>query len=234
VIFDECVFPFTELHSNVGAHLHCEINLLPSHLLPLSNIDPRGQNNTTDLLLQHGLTLVSNCANSRAFSGHVQDIGAGTGENLVDTATEDDSAQESAAKPGVSAGSASGSLSEPTQVQGSKSLSAQELSGRRSTRDLGLQSASVAEDIRSSQLQSLDTRHTHAGSSNEQGSELRSSASSGSAAEETNMLRPRTRLQDGIWKEKKFTDGTVCYGCAATARPGIRLGTLYCLTMSRM
>jgi hypothetical protein len=71
VIFDEGVFPFTELHSNAGARLHAEINLLPSHLLPLSNIDPRGQNNIVDLLLQNGLTPVSNYENFGEFGGHL-------------------------------------------------------------------------------------------------------------------------------------------------------------------
>jgi hypothetical protein len=33
VIFDENVFPFAHLHSNVGAHLQTEINLLPPTLL---------------------------------------------------------------------------------------------------------------------------------------------------------------------------------------------------------
>jgi hypothetical protein len=42
--------------------------------------------------------------------------------------------------------------------------------------------------------------------------------SSVSVAEETNTLRARTRLQDGIRKEKKFTDGTVRYECVATAK----------------
>jgi hypothetical protein len=33
---------------------------------------------------------------------------------------------------------------------------------------------------------------------------------------EPQALRLRTRLQDGIRKEKKFTDGTIRYGCSAT------------------
>jgi hypothetical protein len=34
IIFDEGVFSFMELHSNVGARLRDEINLLPGHLVP--------------------------------------------------------------------------------------------------------------------------------------------------------------------------------------------------------
>jgi hypothetical protein len=33
-VFDESVFPFAALHSNVGAVLKAEINLLPLHLQP--------------------------------------------------------------------------------------------------------------------------------------------------------------------------------------------------------
>jgi hypothetical protein len=33
VVFDENVFPFSEMHSNAGAHLRQEILLLPNHLL---------------------------------------------------------------------------------------------------------------------------------------------------------------------------------------------------------
>jgi hypothetical protein len=48
VIFDE-VFPFTELHSNVGARLRADINLLPTSLLPSPNFDNGG--NFTQLTL---------------------------------------------------------------------------------------------------------------------------------------------------------------------------------------
>ena len=34
VIFDESIFPFSELHENAGARLRKEIFLLPDHLLP--------------------------------------------------------------------------------------------------------------------------------------------------------------------------------------------------------
>jgi hypothetical protein len=43
VVFDEAVFPFSELHANAGAHLRAEINLLPSTLLPSSNFENMGQ-----------------------------------------------------------------------------------------------------------------------------------------------------------------------------------------------
>jgi len=51
VVFDENIFPFSELHANAGVRLRAEINLLPGHLLnmpeiPLSTIthDPNTVN----------------------------------------------------------------------------------------------------------------------------------------------------------------------------------------------
>jgi hypothetical protein len=63
-------------------------------------------------------------------------------------------------------------------------------------------------------------RHPHVDLGSKQGREVESfapSVPSGSIAEDTNTLRPQTRLQDGIRKEKKFIDGTACYKCIATA-----------------
>jgi hypothetical protein len=36
IVFDEVVFPFAALHSNAGARLREEINLLPLNLQPLN------------------------------------------------------------------------------------------------------------------------------------------------------------------------------------------------------
>jgi hypothetical protein len=34
IVFDETIFPFASLHSNIGARLRAEINLLPLNLQP--------------------------------------------------------------------------------------------------------------------------------------------------------------------------------------------------------
>jgi hypothetical protein len=89
---------------------------------------------------------------------------------------------------------------------------------------------SAAKDTGPSQLQSPDMRHPHVDLGSKQGIEVESSAPSvpyGSIAEDTNTLRPQTRLQDGIRKEKKFIDGTARYECIATAEePGDLMTTL--------
>jgi hypothetical protein len=61
IVFDEDVFPFAELHSNVGARLRTRINLLPSTLLPSSNFDDRGHCQ----LLSNNPTIATNVESSQ-------------------------------------------------------------------------------------------------------------------------------------------------------------------------
>jgi hypothetical protein len=42
VVFDENIFPFSELHSNAGAHLRAELLLLPPELLAFTRFDQGG------------------------------------------------------------------------------------------------------------------------------------------------------------------------------------------------
>jgi hypothetical protein len=71
VIFDETVFPFAELHSNAGARLSTEINLLPSTLLPSSNFDNREYCQISDLLLPNNPTIATNVEPSQAADNDV-------------------------------------------------------------------------------------------------------------------------------------------------------------------
>jgi hypothetical protein len=72
VVFDEAIFPFAELHSNAGAQLRTEINLLPCTLLPSSNFDNRGHCQTTDLLLSTNPTIATNVEPSQDADNDVQ------------------------------------------------------------------------------------------------------------------------------------------------------------------
>jgi hypothetical protein len=62
VIFDEQVFSFMELQSNAGARLRTEIGLLPSHLVPSSNIEPK-EYDTIDPSLLMSQNHVTNAVN---------------------------------------------------------------------------------------------------------------------------------------------------------------------------
>jgi hypothetical protein len=73
VIFGEQVFPFMELHSNAGARLRTEISLLPSHLVPSSNIEPK-EYDTTDPSLLMSQNHVTNAVNFGDNCESVQEI----------------------------------------------------------------------------------------------------------------------------------------------------------------
>jgi hypothetical protein len=72
VVFDEVVFPFAGLHSNAGARLRTEINLLPSTLLPSSNFNNRGRCQTTDLLLSNNPTIATDVEPSQDAATNVE------------------------------------------------------------------------------------------------------------------------------------------------------------------
>jgi hypothetical protein len=72
VVFDEVVFPFAGLHSNAGARLRTEINLLPSTLLPSSNFNNRGRCQTADLLLSNNPTIATDVEPSQDAATNVE------------------------------------------------------------------------------------------------------------------------------------------------------------------
>jgi hypothetical protein len=75
VVFDEAIFPFTELHSNAGAQLRTEINLLPSTLLPSSNAENREFCQTADSLLSNNPSIATNAESSQDADTEVEVTG---------------------------------------------------------------------------------------------------------------------------------------------------------------
>jgi hypothetical protein len=74
-VFDETVFPFAELHSNAGARLRTEINLLPSTLLPSSNIENRELCPTADSILSNNPLVATDVESSQDADNCVQVTG---------------------------------------------------------------------------------------------------------------------------------------------------------------
>jgi hypothetical protein len=116
VIFDEKIFSFTELHSNVGDRLPAEINLLLIHLLPSSSVDPRGTNFTSDQTLQNNLAPVPNSEDSRVYGCHLQEIEGEQEGNPTKTEFELDSVSEAAVISDTTGELASGSVRQTTVV----------------------------------------------------------------------------------------------------------------------
>lgn len=201
VIFDENIFPFSELHANAGARLRSEINLLHPTLL-----NPGGENVADQY---------TNAANS--FSTSFDDnSGSDEGE---------DAAHEILV-PVFPIGSTTfeadrTSVSEPAPQQ----------TGGASTSGSGLtnQAPAAASPVRDSGGGSGAQQHepvtqqqgsatTPAGSSTPSDEHIMEQPQ---ATEQTQATvqeqRPHTRLQSGIRKKKVYTDGTVRYSFLTTS-----------------
>ena len=87
VIFDEHVFPFSELHANAGAKLREEINLIPTHLMHPSYF-PMGTTMHTDVINSSNNLPVATDENFTENNGQVDVFAAeGSGaEHEVDPA----------------------------------------------------------------------------------------------------------------------------------------------------
>jgi hypothetical protein len=209
-----------ELHSNAGAHLRDEINLLPDHLVPSSNFDPKG-NNAADQSLQLLQNFVPNADNSGENCEPMQ-----VSEAIIPSAEhEDDPAPKSAAIAAIPEESTSGSGATPTPG-GSRQESKGDVQDSRETPlDLGHMHVLPGESTPARGTPSgsghMPSGRSSPGSAPQslcgQG-ELLGSSTPGtiSTALDRGPARPRTRLQDGIRKEKKITDGTIRYDYSAT------------------
>ena len=186
VVFDEKIFPFSELHENAGARLRTEVKSLPS----LFSFEPGG------IAVGDQST---NCPLELA-NDTVADTEQSTEQNDQDHAISDGppGAEHEADSSGGAGGSASGSA--PTTAEAP--------------------SAGVPIQVPPATSPSGKGRHTHGTSTDDthQATEPAPVTASDSSAHNsaTNQPvasdRPRTRLQDGIRKEKVYTDGTVKYG----------------------
>jgi hypothetical protein len=232
VIFDKETFPFTELHANAGARLRAKISLLPEYLLLSSNFEPMGTN-TTDQSLEVTQNYVPNNVISGVTCEHIHDIGrnphgAGRDADLVPNSV-----------PGVE-GTTLGS--ESAEILGETVLGVVHVpqlppshSGHASSLPHGSASGNACplpfasgdapadrepQESSSEQAPLLQVPDTRCPASRAEPIEIgRCSAPSLDPAMATLSIeqrRPQTRLQDGIRKEKQFTDETVRYGCLAT------------------
>jgi hypothetical protein len=244
VVFDEQVFPFSELHDNACARLRSEIELLP---------------NLFDYVV-YGSTIVTSTDVVNSPNNHTtnldQNLEANLGETPVlhvvsqgETGTPPEADQPAPSAPTVSA---------PTTAE----LMAP--AGESASASAGRSSAATSTTWippRASHVPVLDTdatRHVATGPGSQvpnaasdddvwrattgpvapdlPAADLPTAATDGSAvatgygASSSPMIppaptsqeqpsRPRTRAQDGVHKPKQYTDGTIKYGMTVVAEP---------------
>ena len=224
VIFDENVFPFSELHPNAGARLRSEIDLLHPTLLnpggttvvdPVTNAVSNATNNFSP-------SVVASAENTAADLLRT----ASVPQSSIDTRTEDDAMQH----PGQTAGT-------PGQDSAPGSASGQRLAHERSpSASCHAGTNSVVAPRQGGTGSSDPTAHrqgetaapdgfpalsTDAGGSSVPAATTNADASSiplsSTGTDVQAEPRHQTRLQSGIRKEKVYTDGTVRYSFLTTS-----------------
>jgi histone deacetylase 1/2 len=199
VVFDESVFPFTELHANAGARLRSEIQLLtPDLFFPVRSMGH-------EQLMHHETNPLPN---------NISDVSDASNEQHGDDAV-DPGDTENPAGPG-------GDPDMPHEESGSDSDAGQSpdatASGRLADRPpdatrrslvggSGSASRGTAQQLqhRQSARQSEPAEAPDTGESNP------TAADSTSTEVDATQVGPRTRLQSGVRKEKVYTDGTIKY-----------------------
>ena len=205
VVFDETIFPFSELHPNAGALLRKEILLLPDEMRNpnFGGVSCTDQPVTIDPGLSSaaaGLQEENLVQNYEVLPREYVDTAAATTDDL-NIGSEDDSMIRSGSNPGANSLPASvsdmGILDSPRGGETSVPVST-----------IPHTSTSPGPSQRQQSEAQTSTPANHRTMS---GSSTPSESPEASPLPPT-LQRPRTRLQSGIVKKKTFTDGTICYG----------------------
>jgi len=208
IVFDETVFPFTELHANAGARLRAEISLFPSSLLTSTSF---GDAKLTD---QH-----TNPNPSMKSAQNLVDAGTKTVENGEET--EDPGHDFMCLQPGGSHGAGSRGGSTLGSVPGSHASGAGESafgsapSSRMSGATTRTGSSAAAREASSPVNPVATPAAATADTSTAADTDATGEISSGGSSMVTDSVsssvpaRPSTRLSQGITQPKVRTDGTV-------------------------
>ncbi len=208
VVFDENIFPFTELHANAGARLRSEIDILTPELLgPIRSVgNEQCMHPVTNPLSADVSAALSNRANEPHRDGAVHPadaedppatppLDASSGPEPDRVVHHSPAATSSGRHPGPTPGSvprgAASSLAEET-AEDSVSQAVQEQ-----------ESQVVQEQEQSSPAQE------HAQAVTDETNTLQHADVTDTGSEAP--AGPRTRLQSGVRKEKVYTDGTIKY-----------------------
>jgi hypothetical protein len=238
VVFDENIFPFSELHPNVGARLREEILLLPDHLLNSgdalanSNVTNEHTGTSSQSVLQepekNPVNKVQDTCDTGVFvspflgTGHEEDLGAGIGasEQTAGSRSGADSAAAAPQRQNAPRGAAAAPLTQPSRAPGSSAAPPIHLptpvgspvAGTGSFAAAPVQAPAAAGSPAPGPDSEEDLPPPTAGEGAAGGG---SSAAGGSPADmpsSPEIQRPKTRLQSGIRKPKQYTDGTIRYG----------------------
>jgi hypothetical protein len=179
------LFPFSKLHANAGAKLRAKISLLPSSLITFDQGGVTQSNHVLDSMPNHAATEVFVAENNKPVTAATKVLDAANNEPV----------------------SAAAANNEPTRASVS---SVQEIEATsRLLPCLSQPSVDVQGENTHISMQILETGEEqllpeHEGSS---------VAVPENSQELSLNMRPHTRLQSGIRKEKVYTNRMIMYGC---------------------
>jgi histone deacetylase 1/2 len=204
VIFDENIFPFSELHANAGSLLRSEVLLLPD------NGDMNPEPNLVDNPSCSPNFVADDAEESVGLQHEIQEPGAPFSPDLTDTNTGTDPVVHVPAP-------ASGSVPDP--VSGASTPAPGESAGRSSLAAESRGDTGAAASTSSGSA--LGSQPRSSAPPNESTTPAAASSGDPVASPQAHEPQPRrTRLQHGIRKPKTYTDGTIRYGClTATGEP---------------
>ncbi len=199
VTFDEQVFPFATLHPNAGARLRAEIALLPPGLTPSDQGGEEHHDHMFNISIPS--TTDISCAGPPEIAatdalGTLDGV-PGAHEELSES-TQDSAPAAVSGLPTDTPGSLSQGEQERSPARTAVRSQPSHQSGGDTSAGSGVLSPAHGDNIVTSDV-------TAPGSS--------TSAAPAQQQIPAEVMRPKTRLQSGIRKEKVYTDGTVRYSC---------------------
>lgn len=219
VTFDENFFPFASLHSNAGARLRSEIQLLSPDLL-----NPATFNSGVDSLIDHAADM-STDPNQISGDNSVQDQAEHTPNMDVLAPSVPNTAPEADAVhiPGSASHSGSAPAAPSTAAPSPTCRGDSRVATHPSASHDYVASVDMSRGIagREESFLTAPTTATSPASSEPSGSLPATAADAqvpepilgGVSSMDPASTRPRTRLQQGVRKPKVYTDGTIRYGC---------------------
>lgn len=196
--FDEQVFPFATLHPNAGARLKAEISLLPSSLTNKETCDQEGEEHHDQMfnISMPNATNIS-CADSSCDASE----GVPCRFGRLREASEDLAGESS-----LDSVQASALVQLQVQSSGSPFKGEQQL-------PIGHPAAATSYGGSTVPACAIIAPTANAQESHQRGSSVHTEL-----VQQYEVMRPKTRLQSGIRKEKIYTDGIVRYSCFTSSR----------------
>jgi hypothetical protein len=221
VIFDENVFPFSELHPNAGARLRSEINLLHPTLLNLGGETVHDQHtNATNIPCLSGDDVSGSADDTNSVQNDDEDVAP---VHEITSSSDMEHKEDPPSSPAQSGGQSSSGLAPIIGLSGANGGEEVMSSVQQQRTATQQQAPSAPTAATGSSVIGVPRTSTSVESTGHKESEQQEMAES--SVPSTTVVQAAavpqyqhgTRFQSGIRKEKVYTDGTVRYSFLTTS-----------------